>query len=136
VLANPRGIPQRQRVGAGAREPRDPLPGAGVARRFTVTMCAGHGCATSCRGVRLREGNGGRPKPLSGLLGLSLLERSILSCRAAGVDECCVVVGYAPERIIRFIDELEARDGISITVVRNPNRETGTGARPSRPSPT
>ncbi len=79
-------------------------------------------------GMRLREGNGGRPKPLTELLGLSLLERSILSCRAAGVDECYVVVGYAPERIIHLIDELEARDGISITVVRNPDWETGNGS--------
>lgn len=79
-------------------------------------------------GMRLREGNGGRPKPLTELLGLSLLERSILSCRAAGVDECYVVVGYAQERIVHLIDELEARHGISITVVRNPNWETGNGS--------
>ncbi len=79
-------------------------------------------------GMRLREGNGGRPKPLTELLGLSLLERSILSCRAAGVDECYVVVGYAQERIVHLIGELEARHGISITVVRNPNWETGNGS--------
>lgn len=79
-------------------------------------------------GMRLREGNGGRPKPLTELLGLSLLERSILSCRAAGVDECYVVVGYAQERIVSLIDELEARHGVSITVVRNPNWETGNGS--------
>jgi len=78
--------------------------------------------------MRLREGNGGRPKPLTELLGLSLLERSILSCRAAGVDECYVVVGYAQERIVHLIGELEARHGISITVVRNPNWETGNGS--------
>ena len=79
-------------------------------------------------GTRLREGDGGAPKPLTELLGLSLLERSILSCRAAGVDECYVVVGYAQERIVRLIDELKARHGISITVVRNPNWETGNGS--------
>ena len=79
-------------------------------------------------GTRLREGNGGGPKPLTELLGLSLLERSILSCRAAGVDECYVVVGYAQERIVHLIHELEARHDISITVVRNSNWETGNGS--------
>jgi CDP-L-myo-inositol myo-inositolphosphotransferase len=78
--------------------------------------------------MRLREENGGGPKPLTQLLGLSLLERSILSCRAAGVHECYVVVGYAQEKVIHLIDELQARHGISITVVRNPNWETGNGS--------
>ena len=61
-----------------ARVSQAPLP--------AVILAAGEG-------LRLRQGNGGIPKPLTFLLGLTLLERAVLSCKEVGVVKCYVITG-------------------------------------------
>jgi CDP-L-myo-inositol myo-inositolphosphotransferase len=79
------------------------------------------------RGQRLREGSEGLLKPLTPLLGLTLLERAILSCREVGVTECYVVVGYGKEQIFPHMETLALRHGICIRGVDNPHWEEGNG---------
>jgi NDP-sugar pyrophosphorylase family protein len=59
-------------------------------------------------------------KPLTPLLGLTLLERAILSCREVGVEVCYVVVGCEKETVISHIEELQWRTGMTIRAVENP----------------
>ena len=77
------------------------------------------------KGQRLRRG--GYLKPLTPLLGITLLERVILACRDAGVRECIVVLGYAKESIRERLDELSNRAGIAVRGVVNPHWEEGNG---------
>ena len=51
------------------------------------------------RGERLRGHTEGGLTPLTPLLGLTLLERAILSCREVGVTECIVVVGFGEAQL-------------------------------------
>ena len=79
-------------------------------------------------GSRLNGVNGGGPKPLTRILGLTLLERAILSCREIGVLEFCVVVGYRADRMISYIGALEQRLSIRIQLVENVNWKEGNGS--------
>ena len=74
---------------------------------------------------RLRPG--GYLKPLTPLLGVTLLERVVLACRDVGVSECIVVLGYGKERIGERLDELADRAGIAVRGVENPHWEEGNG---------
>ena len=76
-------------------------------------------------GQRLRQG--GYLKPLTPLLGITLLERVILACRDAGARECVVVLGYGKESIGERLDELSNRAGIAVRGVENPHWEEGNG---------
>ena len=77
------------------------------------------------KGQRLRPG--GYLKPLTPLLGVTLLERVVLACRDVGVSECIVVLGYGKERIGERLDELADRAGIAVRGVENPHWEEGNG---------
>ncbi|GIX47125.1 MAG: hypothetical protein KatS3mg131_1336 [Candidatus Tectimicrobiota bacterium] len=77
------------------------------------------------RGARLQQRD--LPKPLTPLLGLSLLERAVLSCRQAGVTACYVVVGYAHHCLTPYIAQLAARYQIPLHAVVNPHWEEGNG---------
>ncbi len=79
-------------------------------------------------GYRLQGGNGGIPKPLTRVLGLTLLERAVLSCREAGIQKCYVVTGCQGEKLRPLIEELGPRTGISVQAVENTNWEKGNGA--------
>ncbi len=79
------------------------------------------------QGSRLQSRRAKVPKPMVKLLGLSLLERAVLSCREAGVTEFYVVVGYDREAVIEHIEELRRRHGVMIHVVENPDWEEGNG---------
>ena len=76
-------------------------------------------------GQRLRPE--GYLKPLTPLLGVTLLERVVLACRDAGVIECIVVVGYGKESIGKRLDELADRAGIAVRGVENPLWKEGNG---------
>ena len=76
-------------------------------------------------GQRLRPG--GYLKPLTPLLGVTLLERVVLACRGVGVSECIVVLGYGKERVGERLDELADRAGIAVRSVENPHWEEGNG---------
>lgn len=94
------------------REFHEPLP--------AVILAAG-------LGHRLRPGNGGVAKPLTPLLGLTLLERAILSCREVGVETCYVVTGCEKEKMIPHLKELEWQAGMTIRMIENPEWERGNG---------
>jgi len=66
-------------------------------------------------------------KPLVPVLGLTLLERVIVTCREAGVDDFFIVVGRQKDKIIAHIDELRKKYGLSIRVVENPDWVAGSG---------
>jgi len=78
-------------------------------------------------GHRLHEGNGGIPKPLTPVLGKTLLERTILSCRKAGIKRVYVVVGCYEREVTNFIEQLKQEIDISIHIVRNPHWKEGNG---------
>jgi CDP-L-myo-inositol myo-inositolphosphotransferase len=75
------------------------------------------------------------PKPLTPLLGLTLLERSILTCCQAGVREFLVVVGHRKDEIHPHIKALQEKHDLSIRVVENPDWEVGNGASVSACAP-
>lgn len=79
------------------------------------------------QGHRLLERSGGLPKPLVPVLGVPLLERTVLSCRAAGITEGFVVVGYRQETLSPAVAELARRYDMALHVVTNPLWEEGNG---------
>ena len=50
-------------------------------------------------GSRLARQGDGPPKPALSLLGLSLAERTITSCMAAGIHRFLVVLGHAADQV-------------------------------------
>jgi CDP-L-myo-inositol myo-inositolphosphotransferase len=79
------------------------------------------------KGERLTRGAGSPPKPLTPILGLTLLERTILSCREVGICEFFVVLGYRGEEIEPRLSEWEQKYHISITPVKNRGWQEGNG---------
>lgn len=79
------------------------------------------------RGERLSGGASNPPKPLAPLLGLTLVERVILSCKAAGVNEFYVVLGFRKEEIQPRLSEWQKRHEVSIRAVENPCWPEGNG---------
>ncbi len=79
-------------------------------------------------GHRLNGVNGGSPKPLTPILGLTLLERAILSCKEVGVLEFYVVIGYHADKMIPYLTALEQRLSVMIRPVENPNWRDGNGS--------
>ena len=77
------------------------------------------------KGQRLRPT--GYLKPLTPLLGVTLLERAVLACRDAGVSECIIVLGFGKKSIAERLDKLANRAGILVRGVENPNWEEGNG---------
>ena len=57
-----------------------------------VVVAAGEGRRLSSMGLD-------RPKPLTRLLGLSLAERTVAACMAAGVRHFVVVLGHRPQEV-------------------------------------
>lgn len=76
-------------------------------------------------GQRLRPE--GYLKPLTPVLGITLLERIILACSDAGSTECIVVLGYGKESIGERLNEFADRAGIPVRGVENPHWEEGNG---------
>lgn len=76
-------------------------------------------------GRRLRPE--GYLKPLTPVLGVTLLERVLISCRKASVKECIVVLGYGREEIEERLDELASRVGIAVRSVENRHWKEGNG---------
>jgi choline kinase len=93
---------------------KDPTPLA------AVILAAG-------RGERLQGAIGGGSKPLTPLLGITLLERALLACQGAGVVDCYVVVGFQRERLESYVAALSKRYHMRIHTVSNPDWERGNG---------
>ncbi|RLE38817.1 hypothetical protein DRJ23_04350 [Candidatus Acetothermia bacterium] len=95
--------------------------GGGATRIPAVILAAGAGTRLS------RHHRTAPPKPLTPLLGLTLLERTILSLRAAGVEEFFVVLGHRADEIRPRLAEWAKRYGVKITAIENPEWGKGNG---------
>jgi len=61
------------------------------------------------------------------VLGLPLLERVVLACKAAGLSDFLVVTGYKPKPMRSFLARLARKRSVRIEVVENPDWEKGNG---------
>jgi len=78
------------------------------------------------KGSRLKAITRDKPKPLVPLLGLSLIERVILTAKQAGIDDFVIVIGYLGERIRAKLGDGK-RYNVKITYVQNEEWERGNG---------
>ncbi len=69
-----------------------------------------------------------KPKPLVPLLGLPIIERTMLACAAAGVRQFVVVLGYQADRVRAGVEELAGRRGWPVRFVTCQNWQQGNGA--------
>jgi 1L-myo-inositol 1-phosphate cytidylyltransferase / CDP-L-myo-inositol myo-inositolphosphotransferase len=86
--------------------------------RVAVLLAAGHGS---------RMGRRPLPKPLYRVAGLGLLERSLLTLRAAGIERFRVVVGADRQRVAAHARDLAARHGIAVEVIECDDFQAGNG---------
>ncbi len=77
-------------------------------------------------GSRLSQGSS-TPKPLTPLLGLTLLERALLTWRKAGARRFYVVTGWQGEAVAQHARELAGRHSLDLEVVDNPRWPEGNG---------
>jgi len=78
------------------------------------------------QGSRLHSITNGNPKPLTNLLGLSLIERVMLSVKEAGVHEFVMVIGYLGNKIKAKLGD-GTKYGAKITYVDNDEWQKGNG---------
>jgi 1L-myo-inositol 1-phosphate cytidylyltransferase / CDP-L-myo-inositol myo-inositolphosphotransferase len=78
-------------------------------------------CVVLAAGLGSRLAPSGRPKPLMPVLGLPLLERTLATAAAAGLDDFCVVTGDA-------LAVIASRRRLNIAIAHNGNWQTGNGA--------
>ncbi len=80
------------------------------------------------KGERLSQGEDkSKPKPLTPLLGLSLIERAILSAKESGIHDFVVVVGYRSEEVVKYVEEKQKRLGVNLDFVENEEWKKGNG---------
>lgn len=84
-------------------------------------------CLVIAAGRGSRLASGGLSKPLFSLLGLPLIERTLVSAQRAGLEEFIVVSGYEGDRLTEFLNLLALRRGITITQVVNEKWDGGSG---------
>jgi choline kinase len=93
---------------------------AGLITPPAVILAAG-------QGERLNSQADGGLKPLTPLLGLTLVERAALACQTAGAPDCYIVVGYRQEVMRGHIEALSRRYHMRLHVVSNPHWQEGNG---------
>jgi choline kinase len=76
-------------------------------------------CLIIAAGQGRRLSAKGDSKPLIPLLGLSLIERVVLTANKAGLTDFYVVTGYNGEKVKRFLDRFSQRGNIKITHITN-----------------
>ncbi len=76
-------------------------------------------CLIIAAGQGNRLSHVGVPKPLLPLLGLKLIERTILTAQRAGINEFYVVTGYKTEKVEEFLSHLSLRKNLKIHFIRN-----------------
>ena len=79
------------------------------------------------RGERLQGNTNGGLKPLTLLLGITLLERALMSCQAVGVSDCYIVIGYEQARLAAYIASLQCRYRMRLHAVSNADWQEGNG---------
>lgn len=77
-------------------------------------------------GSRFREQGGTTPKQLNSLLGLTLLERVVLSARKVGISEFVIVTGYEDKKIKQALGN-GGKYNVNIEYVHNPEWQKGNG---------
>jgi len=78
------------------------------------------------RGSRLKNLTEKEPKPLVQLLGLSLIERIILTAKEADINEFIIVTGYLSEKVKEKLGNGE-RYGVKINYIENKQWKKGNG---------
>lgn len=78
------------------------------------------------QGSRLHSITNGNPKPLTHLLGLSLIERVMLGVKEAGVSDFVMVIGYLGDKIKAKLGD-GTKYGAKITYVENNEWQKGNG---------
>ncbi len=84
-------------------------------------------CLVIAAGEGTRLAERGDTKPLIHLLGLSLIERVLMTGKKAGLTEFYIVTGYNGEEVRRFLDKLAVRRAIHITHILNEEWQKGNG---------
>lgn len=77
-------------------------------------------------GTRLNRLTEDKPKPLIQLLGLSLIERVLLTAKQAGIGEFFIVVGHLGDMIISKLGD-GSRYGVEINYIENKEWQKGNG---------
>ena len=80
------------------------------------------------KGSRLRQIRNGTPKPALKLLGLSLAERTITTCNAAGIHRFLVVLGHEADQVRAHFQQIAARRHCDIECVMAEDWRLGNGA--------
>ncbi len=88
---------------------------------LAVILAAGEGSRLACQ----RDGT---PKPALKLLGLSLAERTITSCMAAGIQRFLVVLGHAAEQVQAHYQGIGACRQCEVEFVTAQDWKLGNGA--------
>jgi len=83
-----------------------------------LIIAAGKGSRLSTRGTS---------KPLVSLLGLTLIERVILTAKRSGITNFYVVTGHNGEKVRLFLDDFSRERNIKITHIINEEWEKGNG---------
>ena len=84
-------------------------------------------CLIIAAGRGSRLSSRGDSKPLVPLLGLSLIERVILTAQESGLTDFHVVTGYNGEKVRHYLDRLSQGRDIHITHITNEEWEKGNG---------
>ena len=84
-------------------------------------------CLIIAAGRGSRLSSRGDSKPLVPLLGLSLIERVILTAQESGLTDFHVVTGYNGEKVRHYLDRFSQRRNIPITHTTNNEWEEGNG---------
>ncbi len=84
-------------------------------------------CLIIAAGRGSRLSSKGDSKPLIPLLGLSLVERVILTAKNIGLTDFYVVTGYNGEKVKQYLDRFSQSRNINITHITNEEWEKGNG---------
>ncbi len=84
-------------------------------------------CLIIAAGRGSRLSGKGDSKPLIPLLGLSLIERVILTAKKSGVTDFYVVTGYNGEKVRQYLEKFSLHRNINITYIANEEWENGNG---------
>ena len=79
-------------------------------------------------GSRLRQIPNGTPKPALKLLGLSLAERTITACNAAGIHRFLVILGHEAGQVRAHYQEIASRRNCDVEFVIAEDWKLGNGA--------
>ena len=76
-------------------------------------------CLIIAAGEGKRLKNRGESKPLTTLLGLSLIERALLISKKSGLTDFYVVIGYNGENLKKHLKSISRTRKINITIIHN-----------------